>query len=325
MFISQEKIPNAEQALIEALAADVIAKQEKEHKPGTVARRDVHSKSNGLFKATFRVLDGLPEALRVGLFATPATYDAVIRFSNGALGTAADAFPNIRGCAIKLHGVPGDKALPCDQGCDQHDILLANSRTFFTQTMEQMGMLIRGQMKELFKAHPNVIRMMAAAMLKVVKNPLQTSYFSQVPYGLGDGAAKFVLMPERGSCFFSVPNIFDKDFLRHRAERLLRRKEQVFSFYVQLQRDATSDPIEDSSVAWGGPFVKVATVTVLKVTSTTTESDGEELSFHPWRALTAHRPLGWPGRLRRAIYSADFAWRTAQNAANASSKVIQQR
>lgn len=313
MSASSGNIPAGEQELIDALVVDLIAKNEKEHKVGTVARRDVHSKSNGLFKAKFQVHDNLPEHLRVGLFAEARTYDALVRLSNGGLGTAADAFPNIRGFAIKLYGVAGDKVLPGDEQSSEHDMLLANSRTFFTETMEQMAMLMRGQMKLLFKTHPRIIGNLAKAMLKWVKNPLQISYFSQVPYAFGSGAAKYAVVPEKSGWPFAVPKIFDKDFLRHGAERLLRRDEQKFTFYVQLQRDETRDPIEDSSVEWRGPLTAVATLTMTKVTSAVQESDGEELSFHPWRAPVEHRPLGWPGRLRRAIYSADFRWRSTKN------------
>jgi hypothetical protein len=55
----------------------------------TVAARDgrtvraSHAKSTGLLKGELRVLDGLPEPLRQGLFATARSYPAVVRLAQG--------------------------------------------------------------------------------------------------------------------------------------------------------------------------------------------------------------------------------------------------
>ena len=43
--------------------------------------RPVHAKSHGLLKADLQVLANLPDHLRQGLFATPASYPAIMRFS----------------------------------------------------------------------------------------------------------------------------------------------------------------------------------------------------------------------------------------------------
>ena len=43
------------------------------------------------------------------------------------------------------------------------------------------------------------------------------------------------------------------------------------------------------------------------------ESDGEALSFNPWRTVLELQPLSWAGRVRRAVYAADFKWRTEEN------------
>lgn len=46
-------------------------------------RRQIHAKSHGLVWGEFIIEPNLPEALRVGLFKTPQTYPAWIRFSSG--------------------------------------------------------------------------------------------------------------------------------------------------------------------------------------------------------------------------------------------------
>ncbi len=72
--------------------------------------------------------------------------------------------------------------------------------------------------------------------------------------------------------------------------------------------------IEDPSIKWTGPQFAVAELTILHRSEPIRESDGEELSWNPWRVLPDHEPLGWVGRTRKAVYGADFKWRTEENA-----------
>jgi hypothetical protein len=147
----------------------------------------------------------------------------------------------------------------------------------------------------------------------LVGNPLQLAYYSQVPYAWGQGACKFALIPADAPSFFPLSNRLGRDYLRKVAERTLRRREVRYHFCVQLQQDPARESVEDSTVAWAGAYVPVADLTLLKVTQPIQESDGEALSFHPWRALKEHQPLGWPGRARLAAYTASLRWRTEQN------------
>jgi hypothetical protein len=263
-------------------------------------------------KAKFRVLGNLPESVKLGLFAKEAVYDADLRFSNGALGAAGfDILPNIRGLGIKVYGVPGEKMLPGSQNSTEHDFLMANDHTFFVPKIEQMVLLTQGRMKELLGSHPQVVLNILGAMAKLVKNPLEIDYFSQVPYRYGDFACKYALIPERHSSFFSLPNGFDRDFLRHAVEKTLQRREAKFTFGVQFQREGES--IADSSRRWRGRIIPLAEITVLRSDRPLLESDGEALSFNPWRSLEVHQPLSWVGRARRAVYLADFEWRSKMN------------
>ena len=270
-------------------------------------------------RASFRVLDDLPPECRVGLFSEPATYDAQIRFSNGAFGASgADVLPNIRGIALKLSGVPGQKLLPGEENSQEHDFLMANHRSFFVSRIEHMLMLSQGKMGELAKSSPRVVWQMLRSMFKFVGNPLKTSYFSQVPYRLGDNACKYAVVPVRAGSSIRVTNVFDKDYMRHSVERSLHDAEARFMFCIQLQQ--AGDSIADSTKVWKGELIPVAEVTVLQIDSPVLESDGEALSFNPWRVLPQHQPLGWPGRVRRAVYAADFAWRAEQNADDDANK-----
>ena len=53
------------------------------------------------------MLDGLPPELRYGVFKTPRTFDALIRFSAGNVEVQEDTVPQAAGMAIKLLGVEG--------------------------------------------------------------------------------------------------------------------------------------------------------------------------------------------------------------------------
>ena len=88
------------------------------------AVRDAHAKSHGFLKGEL-VVPELPEHLRQGLFARPATYSVVIRLSSAPGDIHSDTIPAPRGMAIKVIGVEGERLLPDDQGRNQ-DFLLVN-------------------------------------------------------------------------------------------------------------------------------------------------------------------------------------------------------
>lgn len=305
-----------EQSIIDAMVAAVLEKQRKNHKPGKLAQRDVHTKSHGTYEATFTVRPNLPAELRVGLFAKPGTYRALVRFSNGAFPSSGiDALPNIRGVAVKLLGVEGQKMLPGEENSTELDFLMANDQTFFAPNIEDMFNLVTGNMKAIATGHPRVIGLMLGAMFKLVKNPLHTDYFSQVPYAFGPKrACKFALVANEKTPWYKLPNLFNRHYLRHSAVDVLSKREVSFTFKVQMQQtQGYAEPIEDSSILWTGDYLPVADLTFHKVTRSVEESDGEALSFNPWRTVLELQPLSWAGRVRRAVYAADFKWRTEEN------------
>ena len=74
--------------------------------PGDESRILAYWKSHGILKATFEILPRLPEVFAQGLFATPASYQAVMRFSERmmcldagkiiAIGAPAEVMANQR-------------------------------------------------------------------------------------------------------------------------------------------------------------------------------------------------------------------------------------
>ena len=71
-------------------------------------------------------------------------------------------------------------------------------------------------------------------------------------------------------------------------------------------------PVEDPTVEWKSPFIKVAT---LKLPSQTIDSPEqlefcENLSFNPWHSLPEHEPLGGINRPRKQVYQELLYWIT---------------
>lgn len=313
-----DDIPTAGEAkAIETLTAMIVAKQKREHTAGSLARRDQHAKSHGTYKAKFRILTNLSPAFQVGLFAQPAEFDALVRFSNGAGGVDTfDALPNVRGAAIKVLGVPGKKSLPGEEDSTEHDFLLANNQTFFASSIEELVLLGQGEKAELLLRHPSFFINLLKATAKPVHSPLALDYYSQVPYKFGQFAGKWILKSVDHEGGLPLPNLSDRDFMRHAAAGTLRRRSWRFLFGVQLQRwgrGRGGESLSDSTVAWKGPFVPLAELIIERRREPALESDGEALSFNPWRVLSEHEPLSWVGRTRKAAYVADFQWRTQVN------------
>jgi catalase len=88
----------------------------------------------------------------------------------------------------------------------------------------------------------------------------------------------------------------------------------VFDFLVQFYVDDIRTPIEDTSIAWDVPLLKVAQVRIpscdLNNPQTSALSEAvNQLSFSPWHATDDHRPLGNVMRARRVVYEASSALR----------------
>ena len=96
-----------------------------------VRLRGQHGRMHGCVRGTFEVLDNIPTKYKVGIFATPATYQAVIRFSSGP--QAKDTIPGAQGMAIKLVGVPGRKILEAEADAVTHDFILIDFPVFFVR------------------------------------------------------------------------------------------------------------------------------------------------------------------------------------------------
>jgi catalase len=130
----------------EEIIAEMIAEMENQLTrlyQNTKMLRQVHTKIHGCVKAAFTILPDLAPELKVGIFKEALTYPAWIRFSNANTIIQADKKKDIRGIAIKLMNVPGEKLLD-DQRFEQtQDFLLMSSETFFSKNIGQFRHLLK--------------------------------------------------------------------------------------------------------------------------------------------------------------------------------------
>jgi ketosteroid isomerase-like protein len=285
--------------------------------------RQIHPKMNGCVKAEFIVEANLPEELKVGLFKEAACYPAWLRFSNGSTHPLPDWKKDIRGFAIKLMNVPGEKLI----GKGSQDFILMNTKDFPSDSVKKFADVLFvvttpfkfstlfKKIKIFFSNIPIVVRGKIKAPIKM-KNPAEIPYFSTVPYRFGDEsqAVKYAVFPSKNNQLLNTGSK-GKDLIRENLVLTLLNHELVFDFCVQFQSHPVKMPIEDPTVIWNSDFEKVATIRIPIQTFDTPEQNnfGDNLSFNVWHSLPEHRPIGNFNRVRKIIYEDMYEFRHKHN------------
>jgi hypothetical protein len=318
--LAQEYPPAGETEYIQNLGDRLKAKIIKDNPTG-IMRRDAHPKMHGVVKAEFVVEPDLPEELRIGVFRESRTYQAWIRFSNsGAI--QPDIKNDIRGMAIKLMGVPGQKILDQERNAQTQDFLVINTNIFIAKDVAEFDAMVKALAGGFFPTiwffltHLQVgLNILKAS--KKIANPLQIRYWSTTPYLYGKNAVKYSAFPQ-AQATDNIPANPTDDFLRQAMINQLSGSEVKFDFAIQIQTDADTMPIEDPTQAWNeavAPFRKVATINILQqeFDSAKQREFGENLSFSPWHSLPDHRPLGGINRARKVVYHVISTFRHRYN------------
>ncbi|MES2943121.1 MAG: catalase family protein [Pseudomonadota bacterium] len=319
--LAQECPPPDEAVYINDLTERLKAKIIQDN-PSGIMRRDAHPKMHGVVRAEFTVEPDLPDDLRIGVFSVPRTYRAWIRFSNQNGTIQPDIDGDIRGMAIKLMNVDGEKLLEDEKHETTQDFIVISTNVFVTKDAQEFDQLIKaltGSMLDkllFFATHWRVVFNLVKSMKKSA-NPLQIRYWSTTPYLLGRNAVKYSAIPVLGK-LDSIPNSPGDNFLREAMVQQLAQDEAQFDFVVQLQTNAQTMPIEDPGKAWSeleSPFRKVASIRIFKQDFDTQSQRlfGENLSYTPWHSLPEHRPLGGVNRARKVVYRAISMFRHEKN------------
>ena len=92
---------------------------------------------HGRVQAVFTVEAKLPADLAIGLFSEQKSYQTWIRFSNQDGQISPDIQGDIRGMAMKLMDVPGEKLLPAEKDAQTHDLICIGTNVFVTKDVAE--------------------------------------------------------------------------------------------------------------------------------------------------------------------------------------------
>lgn len=326
-----EHIPSDEPAALREMADLFRNLLERDEQSSGHRRRDVHVKSHGCPVGEFQVLPDLPVELRQGLFAEPNSYGAVVRFSNSNPTVQADSFPDARGVAIKVQNVEGEMLNEATTDPGSQDFVLANHPVFVSRNVKDYVRLLKARAQGL--KHPQttvkaftggridprgwhwaealgLVRVLA----RVPLHPIQLTYYSMTAFRYGDYVGKFRLKPTAATAAAAEgKRRRDQDAFRHILGEIIRTQTLTFDFQVQLRTLGAEMPIENPTVTWPEQLSPYQTVARLVLPPQDLEGSphhhGDALSFNPWNALTAHRPLGGINRSRKTAYLLSTSWR----------------
>lgn len=312
--------PHAEPALsADAHAFEVFERgkierdaQTREPKRG---RRAFHPKCHGIVRGTLTVDPALPSAWQTGLFVAGATYPAWVRFSSASFSEPADHQRDLHGLAIKLMNVPALPRASLFERTTQDFLLVDAPRLMARDTRELLEFDRSSSSGRLAHAlhllrHPA----QALALAQITSrgaHPFGRTYNSITAFAYGERVVRWVVRLRHGQEL--VPLEAGSAPLRAALRAQLARGPVELELCVQ-NRGARGFSLERADLDWSVPEERVATLTLHPdgFDTRAQEELGEQLSFNPWHALAAHRPLGAINAARK-IYRALYELRAQLN------------
>ena len=287
-----------------------------------------NTKTHGLVRGELVIHDGLPEHLRKGLYAQPATYPCWVRFS----GPGPHIEPDIHdvgfgSISLKVMGVPGEKLW--DDEKHTQDFTAVCTPMFVTPNVKANARLqywSRRHLPVFYFLDPRNLHLIDFIMQglwnETQTNPLGQTYYSCVPYLMGPGQAiqySFWPMTRVSKTIAGLPFRVADNYLRDNMVRTLNETGVEFELRVQLQTDPFLMPIENNAVLWPtklSPRVPVATLKIPKQTFDHPDqfAFARYIRINPWHCLPEHRPLGNQSRARKRMYDEMAAFRQKMNA-----------
>ena len=285
------------------------------------AGRALHAKGSLGAEAEFEVLADVPADARHGMFETPKKYPALVRYSNGAPRKQSDKKPDVRGIAIKVIGVAGEKVIPGMADAVTQDFLAIRTPATPVRDAEEFIKLIRAAQTPALLPFKLIASLGFSRALQVIKGALggfkmptatlaTTTYYTALPSQLGPFAIQYVVRPH------------DKHVLAKKGElgeelaARLREAPVVYDLCVKFFTDEKATPIEDASVEWTGELVPVARLTLPKQDIDSSRGKAiteyiERAAFDPWHCRKDMKPLGNVMRARNHAYRASTQARNA--------------
>ncbi|MFK7894149.1 MAG: hypothetical protein AB8B63_25265 [Granulosicoccus sp.] len=318
--------------LVAEMEQRTMATMQSEKRDGLIPRYN-QPKTIACLSGQFTVAEDIPESLRHGLFAAPASYPVTARFANASEWD--DSKKDIRGMSIRVSDVPGETVwgVPGKQ-----DFLLNSYPALFVDTPEEFLEFMRarqtGDRMSLFSFFLSPFDPHLDSLVTVLKardkhtSPLDIRYWSTVPFALDDRiqagepipdnttAVKYSVTPCSGFQTEQVVNPGENQ-LRSALIAHLEEEPACFHFGVQLQTNTDDMPLENASVIWDerdSPFLTVATLMFenQRVDDLDALETCEASQFNPWQSLAAHTPLGRMNAVRKQVYERAAYHRTGQ-------------
>ena len=274
-------------------------------------QRGFHAKSHACLNGELRLDHARDSRTRFGIFADDQAPKRVIaRFSNGVGWRQGDTELDARGLAIKVLDVPGPKLLE-DEPMSQ-DILMTNSPVPVgrdaVEFMKFAHANVKGRTAGLFflAGHASTAAQ-ALSRTNAIDSMVTERFWSGGAFHLG--AHQAVKMSTRPCDLHLVrePKRDTEDYLR--TDLVAAARDGVcMTLYVQFQTDPVRTPIENASKIWeesDSPLIPVGKIVMPPQTVAPSATPAcDALSFSPWHALPAHKPMGHINRARRFVYAA---------------------
>jgi len=324
LALAEEKELPDEESYIQGIIDATSAFVRENWLPGQ-AQRFGNTKTFGVLRAEFTVLSDLPDDLRHGLFSSPRSYPAWVRFS-GPGPFAPPDLEDLGQCsvAIKVMGVDGPKLMPDEKRTQ--DLILVSPASFVTPNIREnvkVQRWVRAKAPLGYLLDPLGRHLIHLAMQLLYSpmhaNPLEIQYYSNVPFLLGAGrAVEYSLKPrEKGRS--RIPVHPGENYLRDAMVATLADGDWTMDFMVQVQTDPHRMPIEDATVKWPerlSPYVPVARLRIPRQRFDTDAqlAFADVLRYNPWHSPPEHRPLGNSNRARLRMYAELADLRQSMNA-----------
>lgn len=318
-----ETIQPGEEEALRALAAEIGAIQQSHRPASGPVERGLHVKQHA--GAVGELVVAADESARFGVFAEVGKrWPVYVRFSNGSSRRQPDAAPDVRGFALKLVGVPGKKLIEGLEDELTQDFLFIDTPAIPFRNPDEFVAFVRAAKDGPGPLLPRLIGsfglgrafsiLWGAVTAKKVSSYATHDFHTGAPLAFGPTAVKLGLFPEPGAD--PAPQGHGANALGDDLAARLRLGPLRWSLRAQRYVDEATTPIEDTSRAWPGPWLELATLVLPK--QDLASPGGQELSafvsrlsFDPWHAGEEHRPLGAIMRARRVAYGTSVVARAA--------------
>lgn len=315
LAVGEEKV-SGEEAGIAARMINAIEDVSRSRYPEGRVLRFNQGKGHGCLRATLEV-PALPGELARGLFAEAASYDALLRFASAT--QFDDREKDFRGLSIKVYGVDGPT--PWGEPGTQDFLFNSYPGLFAATPGDFLSFIEATRDDKIWRYFLNPAHWYSLGPIlkgrQRTEDPFAVDYFSTTAFRHGETgtAVKYAVRQCPGS-ELSVAVEQHEDFLADAMAAHLEAQAVCLEMRVQLQTDPAQMPVENASVIWDesqSPFQTVGRILIEDQEFRRQDSVCESMTFSPWQALAAHRPLGGINRVRRAVYSEAAEFRLEEN------------